>query len=288
VPDHPGEGLVFVSTELGPVLLFGGAPADASATAERAVKASAALNALVAAAPSKPPAFELRENPPSVAVAGQAAPLLVPTPEDAAAYSRGWEPGRRSGRSVGQAAVARHWTALLQDYFGLFLFRQRPLRMIAVSPRGKVLTEIYGEANRRAPGGTSVPASVVVPTPASMAAGLRQMALVISGEGGRAAAAVEGRWNGTIEDPDLGTRRFELVVRGEGGRLAGTVTTWSGRIEVRAAARDIGFDRGNVRFTIDQQGTAFHFRGTLAGNIVKGTVERAGKPPAPFTLPFVE
>ena len=38
-------------------------------------------------------------------------------------------------------------------------------------------------------------------------------ALVVSGEAGRAAVAVEGRWNGTIEDPDLGTRRFELQLR---------------------------------------------------------------------------
>jgi hypothetical protein len=288
VPDYPGEGLVFVSTELGPVLLFGGAPADASATAERAVKAAAALNALVAAAPTRPPAFELRESPPAVGVVGEANPLLVPTAEDAAAYARGWEPGRRGGRSVSPAAVARHWTALLQDYLGLFLSRQRPLRMIAISPRGKVLTEIYGEANRKAPGGTNVPGSVVVPTPASLSAGLRQLALVISAEAGRAAAAVEGRWNGTIEDPNLGTRRFELVVRSEGGRLAGTVTTWSGRVEVKAAARDFGFDRGSVRFTIDQQGTAYHFKGTLEGNVVSGTVERAGKPPARFTLQFVE
>jgi hypothetical protein len=91
-----------------------------------------------------------------------------------------------------------------------------------------------------------------------------------------------------MEDPDLGTRSFELVVRNEGGRLAGTVTTWRGRIEVKAAARDIGFDRGNVRFTADQQGTAYHFRGTLDGNIVTGTVERSGKPAARFTLQFVE
>jgi hypothetical protein len=85
-----------------------------------------------------------------------------------------------------------------------------------MSPRGKVLTEIYGEANRRSPGGTSVPSSLVLPTPAGMAAGLRQLALVVSGEAGRAAVAVEGRWDGTIEDPDLGTRRFELQLRTRG------------------------------------------------------------------------
>ena len=43
-----------------------------------------------------------------------------------------------------------------------------------------------------------------------------------------------------------------------------------------------------MRFSADQQGTAYHFKGTLEGNTVTGTVERAGKPPASFTLSFVE
>jgi hypothetical protein len=288
VTDFPGEDLAFVSTELGPVLVLGGA-AEASSTADRAVKVSAALNALVAGAASKPPAFELRERPqPSVGVVGEVRPFLVPTPEDAAAYSRSWEAGRGAGRRVTPAAVARHWAALLQDYLGLFLYRQRPLRMVALSPRGRVLVEIYGEANRRAPGGTNVSTGLVLPTPASMASALRQLALVVSAEAGRAAVAVEGRWDGTMEDPELGTRRFELLLRPEGGRLAGTLTTWRGKVELKAPVRDIGFDRGSVSFTVDQQGTAYRFKGTLEGNAVTGTIERAGKPPAKFTLQFVE
>jgi hypothetical protein len=43
-----------------------------------------------------------------------------------------------------------------------------------------------------------------------------------------------------------------------------------------------------MRFTADQQGTAYRFKGTLEGNAVNGTIERAGKPPAKFTLQFVE
>jgi hypothetical protein len=288
VTEYPGERLAFVSTELGPVLVLGGA-ADSPSTADRAAKVSAALNALVAGAASKPPLFELRERPqPAVGVAGEVNPVLVPTAEDAAAYSKNWETGRGGGRRVSTSAVARHWAALLQDYFGLFLYRQRPLKMAAITPRGKVLSEIYAEANRRSPGGTTVPAGLVVPTPAGMAAALRQLALVVSYETGRAAVAVEGRWDGTMEGPDFGTRRFDLQVRSEGGRLAGTLTTWRGKIEVKAAVRDIGFDRGSVRFTADQQGTAYHFKGTLEGNTVTGTIERAGKAPARFTLQFVE
>lgn len=288
VSEHSDGGFVFVATELGPVILLGGR-ADAASTAERAFKLAGSLNALVAGAASKPPSFELRERPePSVAVVGDVKPFLVPTEQDAAAYSRNWETGRGAGRRVATAALARHWAALLQDYLGLFLYRQRPLKIPALSPNGRVLTEIYAEASRRSPGGTSVPASQVLPTPVSMATSLKRMALVVSGEAGRAAVAVEGGWSGTIEDPEFGARRFEVELRSEGGRLAGTLTTWSGDIALKAPLRTIVFDRGSVRFTVDLQGTANEFRGTLEGNAITGTVERRGKPPASFTLQFVE
>jgi hypothetical protein len=289
VPEFPGEPLAFVSTEIGPVLLLGG-KAEAASTAERAVKVAVALNALVTGAQSKPPAFELRERPqPAVGLVGEVGTFLVPTPEDANAYSKNWETGRGAGRRVTQPAVARHWAALLQDYFSLFLYRQRPLKLAAISPRGKVFTEIYGEANRRAPDGPNVPTSVVLPTPASLATNLRLAALVVSGEAAAGAAvAVEGRWDGTMEDPDLGKRSFQVYMRNEGGHLAGTLTTRRGSIELKSPLRELGFDRGSVRFTADLQGTAFRFRGTLENNTVTGTIERSGKPAVPFTLQFVE
>jgi len=287
VVEFPGSGYVFVSTEIGPVLLFGG-PAGAPSTADRAVTTAAALNALVSAAQSKPPAFELRGQPqPGVGVVGDVRTFLIPTPEDAEAYSKNWETGRGAGRRVAPAAVARHWAALLQDYFSLFLYRQRPLKLSELSPRGKVFTEIYGEANRRSSGGP-VPTSVVLPTSASMATALRQAALVVSGDAGRAAVAVEGRWEGSMNDPDFGKRLFNLQLRNEGGKLAGTLTTWRGSVELRSPLREIGFDAGNVRFTADLQGTAFRFKGTLENTTVTGNIERTGKAPVPFMLQFVE
>jgi hypothetical protein len=287
VPEYPAEGYVFVSTELGPVLLLGGR-AEAGSTAERAVAVAEALNRLVTGAQSRPPAFELRERPqPSVAVVGEVRPFLAPTAEDAAAYSKPWE-GGKGGRRVTTAMLARHWAALLQDYFGLFLYRQRPLRMVSVSPRGRVLTEIYGEASRRAPGGNGIPSSLVLPTPAGMAAQLRQLALVVSTESGTASVAMEGRWSGTIEDPDLGTRSFQVEVRREGGRLLGTLTTWRGKVELKSPLRDLGFDQGKVRFTADLQGAPNVFSGTLDGNSVSGTIDRRGRSAARFTLQFEE
>ena len=285
VVEFPGSGYVFVSTEAGPVLLFGGAGASAS-TAERAVATAAALNALVRAAQTKPPAFELRGQPqPGVGVVGDVRTFLAPTPEDAAAYSKNWETGRGEGRRIAPPVLARHWAALLQDYFSLFLYRQRPLKLSELSSRGKVFTEIYGEANRRNSTGP-VPTSIVQSS--TTATGLRQAALVVSSEAGRAAVAVEGRWSGSMEDPDLGKRLFTVQLRSDKGKLAGTLTTRRGAIELRSPLREIGFDAGNVRFTADLQGTAFHFKGTLENNTVTGNIERTGKAPVPFTLQFVE
>jgi hypothetical protein len=288
VVEYAADGLAFVSTALGPVLVLGGA-AEAPSTAERAAALADQLNALVAGASSKPLAFEARESPqPSVAVVGEASPLVAPTAEDVAAYSRSWESARGAGRRVTASALARHWAAVLHDYIGLFLYRQRPLKLLALSPRGKVLNDLYGEAVRRAPGGTGVPAGLVFPTTTTLANDLRAMALVVSTEGGRAAVAVEGRWVGTIQDPDLGDRPFSVQIRSEAGRLAGTITTSAGGIDLQAPLRELGFDRGSVRFTADLQGAAYRFKGTLDGNAVNGTIDRPGRPPAKFALQFAE
>jgi hypothetical protein len=287
VPEYPADGLAFVATELGPVLLLGG-PAEASSTADRAVALADQLNAFAGAAASRPLAFEAREAPQAaVAVVGQVRPLLVVTPEDVDAHARPWD-GRGTGRRVTPAQLARHWSAVLQDYLGLFLYRQRPLKVLAMSSRGKVLADLYSEAGRRSPGGTGIPASVVFPTSTTLARDLRMMALVVSTEGGRSAVAVEGRWNGVVQDPDLGDRPFSITLRSEGGRLAGTITTGQGAVQLTAPLRDVGFDRGNVRFTADLQGTSYRFRGTLEGNAVAGTIERAGRSPARFTLQYAE
>ena len=138
VQRYPGEPLVFVSTQLAPVLLLGG-PDRSDSTAVRAAEVASALNELVRGARSKKVEIEYRPRPtPSVAVVGEVDPFLTATAADAAAYSKPWETGARSGRRVGARSLAQHWAALLQDYFGLFLYRERPLRMLSLSPRSVV------------------------------------------------------------------------------------------------------------------------------------------------------
>ena len=133
-----------------------------------------------------------------------------------------------------------------------------------------------------------MPVSIVLPTPVSMAAALRQMALVVSAEGGRAAVAIEGTWQGTIEDVDRGDRRFRVVVRTENGRLAGALTTWQSALELTSQLRDVAFERGSVRFTADLEGAPNRFQGTIEGNTVTGTITRPRRDPARFTMQYSE
>ncbi len=276
-----------MSTQIGPVLLLGGA-GQADSTALRAADVSTALNRLVSAARSRKIEIEYRPQPaPSVAVAGEVDPILVATAEDAAAYSKAWESGSRSGRRVGARVLAEHWAALLQDYFGLFLYRERPLQLLARSPRGKVFMDIYADARRRS-GGRGVRTSIVYPTSEDMARALSQAALVVSTRAPRAEVAIAGRWQGNINDPDMGTRRFEVHLTMADKGVTGSMKTWRGSIELSSPLRDISFSRGTVRFTADLQGTAHKFEGALEENTITGAAAREGRAPAPFTLQYVE
>jgi hypothetical protein len=286
VPEYPDEALAFVSTRLGPVLLLGGSGASTS-TAVRADDAATALNRLVAAAGSRSIEIEFDDNPPSVGVTGEGSPILVATQEDAAAYAKPWIAGARAPR-LSPRAVARHWAAVLQDYVGLFMYRQRPLGVLSLSPRGQVFKDIYAEANRRGAGGTGVATNIVSPPSDRMAAALRAVALVPSAGNPREAVAVEGRWSGTLADPDTGDYRFEVRFQPDGAGLSGSLTAWRGDIEARAPLRDISFRAGTLRFTVDLRGAALQFEGTLADTRIDGTARQQGRSPATFTLQYVE
>jgi len=287
VARYPGEPLAFVSTRIGPVLLLGGAGTSES-TALRAAEVSTVLNRLVASARSKKIEIEYRPRPaPSVAVAGEVDPFLTATAGDAAAYSRAWESGSRSGRRVGARTLAQHWAALLQDYFGLFLYRERPLHMLARSQSSRVFIDIYSAARRRS-GGRGIPTSIVYPTTEGMAEALSHAALVVSNRTPREEVAINGRWQGNINDPDTGTRRFEVRIEVGDKGVTGSMKTWRGSIELGSPLRDITFSRGTVRFTIDLQGKVHKFEGALEENSINGTATREGRTPASFTLEYAE
>jgi hypothetical protein len=289
VSEDPERSLAFVATDLGPVLLLGGKD-QAASTAERALAVAAALNALVDQAASKRLTFEYRKDgTPGVGVAGVAAALLNATADDAAAYDRPWE-GAKARRGSSPRAVAQHWAALVQDYFTLFVFRERPLRTVELSPRGKVLTDVFAEALRTAGPGNGVPTRGVIPPSTSLSKGLRELALLLPAEGQtRAGAALEGLWEGTVVQGGL-TRPIKVRLRYEGTRLAGTLSTRAGAAEMNTPLKDVALDKGSLRFTIDISGASHVFRGTVEAGAMSGTTQKAGDKSAAgsFTLKFVE
>ena len=273
VMEYPGDEMAFVSTELGPLLLLGG-KGSAATTAERAVRVATELNGLAARVAARPPAFELRERPePGVGVVGAAEALLTATAEDANAYGKPWESGSKTGRRASARAVAVQWHALLTDHFSLFLLKQRPLKVLELTARGKVLGDIYADALRQAGTGAGVPTRLVLPTSQGMAKNLREMALLIPDQPARAGVAVEGRWAGTMDEGG-GTKKFEIRVRFEGTRLMGSLTTQAGSLEMRAPIRDVSYEKGTLRFVVDLSGSPRLFSGTLQADSIEGSIQR--------------
>jgi hypothetical protein len=273
VPEHPDHDHVFVSTEISPVLVLSDRDRSAS-TAERAEALARALNRLVEGQrQGQTVAFECRESVPGVGLVGNPDVLVTVTAADAAAYGESWEPSVRPAPTSAKA-VARHWTALLADYLALFVARQRPTRVMEVSPRGRVLLDIYAEAARRSPGAPGVPTSLVSPPSTTLAKDLRDMALLLPAGGAsapRAGTVIEGVWNGTIRDGDL-TRSVQVQIALTGGRLGGTVTVRKGALSMRSPLSDVSYERGLVKLTVALGGTTRHLRGTVSGDRLSGTV----------------
>ena len=170
------------------------------------------------------------------------------------------------------------------------VLRERPLKTVELSPRGKVLTDVYAEALRTAGPGNGVPTRGVIPPSSSLARGLRELALLLPTEGqGRAGAALEGLWEGTMAEGSK-TRPIKVSLRYEGTRLVGTLSTQVGAAEMNMPLKDVSLDKGNLRFAVDLSGAAQIFRGAVEAGTINGTVQKAADKSASgsFTLKFVE
>jgi FHA domain-containing protein/IPT/TIG domain-containing protein len=280
--------LAFVSSELGPLMLLGG-PDDASSTAERAVRVAGALNAALDAAGSSAPRFEVRGGN-AIAVAGRPDVLVKVLPADAAAYGQPLDPVMK-GQSVTPAALATFWLALLQDLGTLFVDRQRPTRVIELSPRGKVLLDLYSEAERRVGAGNGVPANMVAPIPYALGRSLREMALVVPSRGQAAAgAAVTGKWEGTLEETGAPTRAAQLRLTLEGSKLTGFLSTTAGKLSMDVPIGDVTYERGVLSFTVGGGAVPRRFKGTVSGSAVSGTIHTAsnGVEIGKFSLRYAE
>ena len=284
-PDRPNEDVVLISTALGPALLLAG-KADAPSTAERALRAATALNAVVEAAASRPAVLEARDRPaPGVALSGSPSLLVAATAEDAAAYAR--EPSARGQRATPRS-LAEFWAALLQDHLTLFVQRQRPLRMVELSPRGKVLLDLFAEGERRGGTGSGVPTRLVRPLTPSMAHSFRDLALILPSGPSTAAAAVAGRWEGTMQEGADAPRRISVELRLEGSRLAGSVTTRSRAVAMAVPLKDLRYERGRLAFVLSIGGASHEWSGNVEGATIEGTIRDGTKEVGRFSLRYTE
>jgi hypothetical protein len=264
-PAEAGEGKVLVATAIGPFALLTSA-SESHPVAERAARLCQFLNELVAAAKTGSVAVEARDgNPPGVGIVGRGI-FVVATAEDAAGYASAYT-GLRTAPS--QAALARHWAALLDDYLTLFVRNERPLRAIGVTPKAKVLLDLYADPARGA-NARGVPMALLRPAAPdmTMARSLRELSLQVSGSGA-AATALAGDWLGQMQD-NAGPRRIRVEFSGRGG----TFTTFIGSASVdsKVASVSAGGD-GTVTFTVQIRGTLKRFTGKLAGESLRGSVQ---------------
>jgi hypothetical protein len=283
--DHPNHEHVFVATDLGPAFLLTG-----KGSTERAMAAAEALNTLFGAAEAgKRVSVEAREKPEAcVAETGAASCLATATAEDTAAYNESWSTAK--GARASSRMLTAHWTALVEDYLALFVYKQRPFRMLESSSRGKILLELYGESVRRSGAGGGVPTGLVSPLPMRLAGELRDMAMVLPGEAqAKGAAAIAGLWAGTVDEP-AGPRKVRVQIRLQGSRLSGTLTTTMGPLDMDTPIEQLSYEKGKIRFVSRMAGQTYDFKGALLEGQLAGTFhpENGTETLGRFTLSFVE
>ncbi len=279
---------LFVSSELGPLILLGDKD-DAPSLGERAARVVEALNAALDATQSgKAPTFELRESPrPGVGLAGGAL-LLAAAPADVAAYQ-----SQAKGQQASPRGLAAYWNALLQDYFALFTAYRRPSAVAELSPRGRVLIDLFADAQRHAAAGSSgVPRSLVLPLTPNLERDLREMALLLPSSAAKAAVAgmaIEGAWSGSMDETGVGTREIQVSLQRQDGKLGGALTTRSRSLAMGIPLTDVSYDKGTLRFTALIGGAPRQFVGTLQGATLSGSLRTPGGKTTlgSFTLTFV-
>jgi len=192
------------------------------------------------------------------------------------------------GQRANLRGLAELWAALLQDHLTLFVQRQRPLRLVELSPRGKVLLDLFSEAERRSGTGAGVSMNLVRPLPPSLARSFREMALLLPSGPGSASAAVAGRWEGTMEETGQATRGITVTLRLVGTRLAGSVTTRSGAVAMDVPLKELAYEKGRLGFVLETGTSAHRWTGTVEGATIQGTIKDGAADVGRFTLRYAE
>lgn len=286
-----GREQAVVASDLGPLFLLA-SKADAPSTPERAARVAAALNHLLEGLRAgRPTALEVRPgDKPAVAVQGAPDLLLTAYPEDLTAYAAA-VPAAKTSLPPSLTTLANLWLALLEDHLSLFERKERPLKLLALSPQGKTVTDLVSALGWRP--GEAVSRGAVDALPESMRNRWRELAFTLPAEGqatatGAATALVEGNWEGTLED-ETGAKAITLRLERVGKGLAGSLASKSQGLSLVVKLQDVAYSAGLLTFMAPVAGSPRTFTGKIEGAVLTGTVHRgpASSPPAgKFSLRF--
>jgi pSer/pThr/pTyr-binding forkhead associated (FHA) protein len=266
----------FVASQFGPLILLGSKD-EAKSVQDRAVALAAALNAAFDAGAS---GFEARGE--SVVVAGRPEALFRATADDGAAYEAPPGVSVRNPKPA-PAALAAHWAALLSDYAALFLHGQRPVKMLAASPRGRAFVDLQSELGWR-PGASVTPGRAGSVSP-DLLGRLREMAFGLGKESAATVgAALEGTWEGELADADGSHKPITVKIRQAGGKLAGTLLT-GGRVSLEQPLQSVAAQAGTVTFSVRSGAAVRFFVGRLDASGITGSVH-TGAPGGPAAGTF--
>jgi hypothetical protein len=221
-----GHDHVVLSTGLGPAFLI--SAAEGASAAERAAEAQRRLNeAAVTLKAAATTDLEVRglDGQPSIGLVGRQEPLLVITPDDAAAYDEDWARGKGKTETVSAARLALWWGAVARDLVLLLVRGEKPRHAAALAPEGRSLGTLFEAASRT--GRFGVPREAFTSAPAPLRQALRGLAFRVPAgvkapsEAGTAAPpvqalVVDGIWTGS-ETESGGTRYMTVTFAGTGG-----------------------------------------------------------------------
>jgi hypothetical protein len=212
-----------------------------------------------------------------VAIAGGTELLVQTTPDDSVAYAAPPGTSFRVG-APSLPALADHWAALLNDCLAVFVQNEKPMRLLALSSRGRALLELRSALGWRA--GSGIPTERIATLPPDLYQKVRDASLFVAGAGeGAPAAAVEGTWEGQMEDA-AGPRAIVVRLSAAGAGLSGRLTNQTSALSVEVALRDVSFKGNVLRFTLPAGAGTRIFVGTVAGSTLAGTLHATANGPA--------
>jgi hypothetical protein len=76
-----------------------------------------------------------------------------------------------------------------------------------------------------------------------------------------------------MEESGAGQKGIQVRLRADGKKLGGTLTTRSGGLSVDIPLKEVGYEKGALRFVLLVGDSPRHFSGTVRGDVIEGTIQ---------------